>query len=104
MTYSGIALLEKIKKDGLEDETDIEVLFDGVKLFKIQYINEELYWKPDTFKASMLYDDDYTFRIKNKIKKIETLSIGDIHENFNSMKKIASVLNEVIDKINDMED
>lgn len=108
MEYSGIALLEHIKKDYIEDGTIIEVFIDDVwmakhKLFEINYIDGELYWQPNTFKASMLYNDCYTFKEKTQIEKIKNLKIGDIHENFISLKKIASTLNEVIDKINEME-
>lgn len=100
MEYSGIALLESIKKFEVKDGTTFGVIFaDGVtqeELFEINYIDGELYWKPNTFKVSMLYDDYYTFKKKNNLNGFDNMFI--------LKKELRNLRNAIIDCFKQIDD
>ncbi len=105
MEYSGIALLESIKKFEVKDGTTFEVIFDdGVtkgKLFEIDYIEGELYWKPNTFKVSMLYNDYYTFKKKNNLTGFDNMYIfkKELHNLRNALIDGFKTIDDALEEI-----
>lgn len=78
----GIKLLQKIKNNELKFNQKINVYFDNTLTGTLDleavltYKGDEVLWSENTFRFSMLYDDNYLFEIVGD-KKIEKLKIKD---------------------------
>lgn len=115
---SGEELIEKLRYDFVPDGAIIQVIngWDSTRIIEceLEFKDGELYWQPNTFRMSMLYDSEYTFEIieprkKNekpaKIKiddqdRIQATSTGNFCYKLTQKEKIIiKKLNEVIDYV-----
>lgn len=122
---NGIELLKKIKNNELKLNQKINVYYDNKDVAYdlvaiLTYKGNEVIWSENTFRFSMLYDDNYLFEIiedKSIIEKINggIITSRAVYTNFNDVFKdmsksyetiddIIIKLNEVIDYINRRED
>lgn len=116
----GIKLLQKIKNNELKFNQKINVYFDNTLTGTLDleavltYKGDEVLWSENTFRFSMLYDDNYLFEIVGD-KKIEKLKIKDDKligkwENGSDynytlsapQNVIANKINELIDVVNEL--
>ena len=118
---NGIELLKKIKNNELKLNQKINVYYDNKDVAYdlvaiLTYKGKEVIWTENTFRFSMLYDDNYLFEIiedKSIIEKINggIITSRAVYTNFNDVFKdmsksyetiddIIIKLNEVIDYIN----
>lgn len=116
----GIKLLQKIKNNELKFNQKINVYFDNTLTGTLDleavltYRGDEVLWSENTFRFSMLYDDNYLFEIVGD-KKIEKLKIKDDKligkwENGSDynytlsapQNVIANKINELIDVVNEL--
>ena len=109
---TGIELLQMIKNNEVEEGTEIDVLrvneesccFDVV--VKLKYINNGLLWPPGTFRSSMLWDNDYLFKIvesKGTPHKIEKINfVDEFSDSYydTCLIKTKDKINELIDAVN----
>lgn len=119
---NGIELLKKIKNSELKLNQKINVYYDNKDVAYdlvaiLTYKGNELIWSENTFRFSMLYDDNYLFEIIEDKSIIEKLNIENdspthfyIRNEYGTKcsltkhsKIIADKLNEVIDYINKKE-
>ena len=118
---SGKELIALLEAGEVLDESIIKVfyedpIFDNVKyLYELNYRNDELYWEPNTFRMSTLYNESYFFQIIkpkedtiiDKIEidnfdRIQAPSTGNYVYKLTMKEKILlKKLNEVIDYINE---
>ena len=116
---NGIELLKKIKNNELKLNQKINVYYDNKDVAYdlvaiLTYKGDEVIWSENTFRFSMLYDDNYLFEIIEDKSIIEKLKINEIPNEWNlelftagvnlHMNLIVNKLNEVIDYINRRED
>ena len=120
---SGIELLQKIKNGELKLNTKISVYYDDLitdtldLVAKLTYKGNEVIWTENTFRFSMLYDDNYLFEIiEEKIiqenisrlsyQQIETYQLdnndilGFIKTLNEQLTKHGRKINEIVDYIN----
>ena len=116
----GEELIAALRYDYIENESIIKVYYDnhiGYPVLKCEltYRDGELYWQPNTFKASMLFDECYSFEITDpkeegkisKIKideldRIQAPSTGNyVYKLTQKEKIIIKKINEVIDYVKD---
>ena len=119
---NGIELLKKIKNNELKLNQKINVYYDNKDVAYdlvaiLTYKGKEVIWTENTFRFSMLYDDNYLFEIIEDKSIIEKLNIENdsptqfyIRNEYGTKcsltkhsKIITDKLNEVIDYINRME-
>lgn len=117
---NGIELLQKIKNNELKFNQKINVYFDNTLTATLDleavliYRGDEVLWSENTFRFSMLYDDNYLFEIVGD-KKIEKLKIKDDKligkwengRDYNytlsaQQNVIANKINELIDVVNEL--
>ena len=117
---NGIELLQKIKNNELKFNQKINVYFDNTLTATLDleavliYRGDEVLWSENTFRFSMLYDDNYLFEIVED-KKIEKLKIKDdkLIEKWENgsdynytlsapQNVIANKINELIDVVNEL--
>lgn len=116
---NGIELLKKIKNNELKLNQKINVYYDNKDVAYdlvaiLTYKGNEVIWTENTFRFSMLYDDNYLFEIVGD-KKIEKLKIKDDKligkwENGSDynytlsapQNVIANKINELIDVVNEL--
>ena len=118
--FDGIKLLQKIKNNELKFNQKINVYFDNTLTGTLDleavltYRGDEVLWSENTFRFSMLYDDNYLFEIVGD-KKIEKLKIKDDKligkwengRDYNytlsaPQNVIANKINELIDVVNEL--
>ena len=118
--FDGIKLLQKIKNNELKFNQKINVYFDNTLTATLDleavliYRGDEVLWSENTFRFSMLYDDNYLFEIVED-KKIEKLKIKDdkLIEKWENgsdynytlsapQNVIANKINELIDVVNEL--
>lgn len=116
----GEELIRVLREDYVEDGTIINVYYDNhigypIRECSLTFRDGELYWQPNTFKASMLFDGCYSFEmvepeeegILSKIKideldRIQAPSTGNyVYKLTQKEKIIIKKLNEVIDYVNE---
>lgn len=91
---NGIELLIKIKQNKIKDKSIITVEKDNKYLFMMLYIDSEIKWLKNTFKLSMLIDDNYTFNIMGEV--------NDVLEAVNKIvDNIPDIKTELIQEIKD---
>lgn len=107
---NGIKLLQKIKNNELKFNQKINVYFDNTLTGTLDleavltYKGDEVIWSENTFRFSMLYDDNYLFEIiedKSIIEKISRLSyqqIGTYQLDNNDILGFIKALNEQFTK------
>ena len=104
----GIKLLQKIKNNELKFNQKINVYFDNTLTGTLDleavltYRGDEVLWSENTFRFSMLYNDNYLFEIVED-KKIEKLSRCSWQENGVTIQKMVSI-DAVFDKVNELID
>ena len=104
----GIKLLQKIKNNELKFNQKINVYFDNTLTGTLDleavltYRGDEVLWSENTFRFSMLYDDNYLFEIIED-KKIEKLSRCSWQENGVTIQEMVSI-DAVFDKVNELID
>ncbi len=59
---TGLDFLKEIKLGNVPDKTVILVKAAD-KSFYMEYVNNDIIWKPNTFKLTMLCDDNISFEI-----------------------------------------
>ena len=124
---NGIELLQKIKNRELKLNAKISVYYDNLitdtldLVAKLTYKGNEVIWPENTFRFSMLYDDNYLFEIieekiiQENISRLSYQQIGTYQLDNNDilgfikalneqLTKHGRKLNEVIDYINRRED
>ena len=88
-------------------EAKFKVFHNGNYVTDIFWDGENFNWDSGTFTSGAFFDPLYNFYLIEEDKQIEKLiepiTLGDIHENLISINKIASKVNELIDKVNNME-
>ena len=112
---NGIELLKKIKNNELKFNQKINVYFDNTLTGTLDleavltYRGDEVLWSENTFRFSMLYDDNYLFEIveyKPIIEKInldrEPLKGKEVPRAIDYL--LEGRINEIIDYINRKED
>ena len=118
--FDGIKLLQKIKNNELKFNQKINVYFDNTLTGTLDleavliYRGDEVLWSENTFRFSMLYDDNYLFEIVGD-KKIEKLKIKDDKligkwkngRDYNytlsaQQNVITNKINELIDVVNEL--
>ena len=105
---NGIELLKKIKNNELKFNQKINVYFDNILTGTLDleavltYRGDEVLWSENTFRFSMLYDDNYLFEIVGD-KKIEKLSRCSWQENGVTIQEMVSI-DAVFDKVNELID
>ena len=105
---NGIELLKKIKNNELKFNQKINVYFDNTLTGTLDleavltYRGDEVLWSENTFRFSMLYDDNYLFEIVGD-KKIEKLSRCSWQENGVTIQKMVDI-DKVFDKVNELID
>lgn len=106
---NGIELLKKIKNNELKLNQKINVYFDNKDVAYdlvaiLTYKGKEVIWTENTFRFSMLYDDNYLFEIieeKSIIENISRLSyqqIGTYQLDNNDILGFIKALNEQFTK------
>ena len=111
----GIKLLQKIKNNELKFNQKINVYFDNTLTGTLDleavliYRGDEVLWSENTFRFSMLYDDNYLFEIvedKPIIEKIEIKKYNFHNDNHSKLLKnqeqLSNKLNELIDVVNEL--
>lgn len=104
----GIKLLQKIKNNELKFNQKINVYFDNILTGTLDleavltYRGDEVLWSENTFRFSMLYNDNYLFEIVED-KKIEKLSRCSWQENGVTIQEMVSI-DAVFDKVNELID
>ena len=123
---SGIELLKKIKNNELKLNQKINVYYDNKDVAYdlvaiLTYKGNEVIWTENTFRFSMLYDDNYLFEIieektiQENISRLSYQQIGTYQLDNNDtlgfikalneqLTKHGRKINEVIDYINRKED
>lgn len=102
---NGIELLKKIKNNELKLNQKINVYYDNKDVAYdlvaiLTYKGKEVIWTENTFRFSMLYDDNYLFEIieeKSIIENISRLSyqqIGTYQLDNNDILGFIKALNE----------
>lgn len=71
MKVNGIELLQMIKDGKIKENTKINVFKNDVYITQIDYINNNIQWKPGKFIMSMVYDDTVYFEIPTEIEELE---------------------------------
>lgn len=104
---NGIELLKKIKNNELKLNQKINVYYDNKDVAYdlvaiLTYKGKEVIWTENTFRFSMLYDDNYLFEIIED-KKIEKLSRCSWQENGVTIQEMVSI-DAVFDKVNELID
>lgn len=92
---NGIELLYRIKEKELKDKTIIAVYHKDKFIFNMIYIDNEIKWNKNTFKLSMLIDDDFNFEILGEIK--EVLKAIEL-----IISEVPNVYDDVIQEIKDI--
>lgn len=101
---NGIKLLQKIKNNELKFNQKINVYFDNTLTGTLDleavltYRGDEVLWSENTFRFSMLYDDNYLFEIVED-KKIEKLNRHSIDEIFDKVNELIDVVNELRNEV-----
>lgn len=107
---NGIELLKKIKNNELKLNQKINVYYDNKDVSYdlvaiLTYKGNEVIWSENTFRFSMLYDDNYLFEIiedKSIIEKIDLKQV--IRDSCITMSAanviIQNKINEIIEKLN----
>lgn len=67
---NGIELLYRIKENELKDKTIIAVYHKDKFIFNMIYIDNQIKWNKNTFRLSMLIDDDFNFEILGEVKEV----------------------------------
>ena len=119
---TGIELLQMIKEEMFEDGTEINV-FKEVKnrccelITVIMFVDNELKWSPGTFRSSMLWNNEFYFKIAeskiipDKVEKLSYQQLGtyqlDNNDNLSfvislneQLSNHARKINELIDVVN----
>ena len=110
--FDGIKLLQKIKNNELKFNQKINVYFDNTLTGTLDleavltYRGDEVLWSENTFRFSMLYDDNYLFEIEPIIEKIEIKKYNFHNDNHSKLLKnqeqLSNKLNELIDVVNEL--
>lgn len=107
---NGIELLKKIKNNELKFNQKINVYFDNTLTGTLDleavltYRGDEVLWNENTFKFSMLYDDNYLFEIieektiQENISRLSYQQIGTYQLDNNDILGFIKTLNEQLTK------
>lgn len=111
---NGIELLKKIKNNELKLNQKINVYYDNKDVAYdlvaiLTYKGKEVIWTENTFRFSMLYDDNYLFEIIEDKPIIEKLNLDRESLKGKEIPRAIDYLlegriNEIIDHINRKED
>ena len=107
---NGIELLQKIKNGELKLNTKISVYYDDLitdtldLVAELTYKGNEVIWTENTFRFSMLYDDNYLFQIveektiQENISRLSYQQIGTYQLDNNDILGFIKALNEQLTK------
>ena len=106
---NGIELLKKIKNNELKLNQKINVYYDNKDVAYdlvaiLTYKGNEVIWSENTFRFSMLYDDNYLFEIieektiQENISKLSYQQIGTYQLDNNDILGFIKALNEQFTK------
>lgn len=107
---NGIELLQKIKNGELKLNTKISVYYDDLitdtldLVAELTYKGNEVIWTENTFRFSMLYDDNYLFEIieekiiQENISRLSYQQIGTYQLDNNDILGFIKTLNEQLTK------
>lgn len=112
--FNGIELLEKIRSNEIEMNTNINVYYDDVFRTTLVFDGYDLNWKAGEFKVAYFYDGLCHFEIEEE-KEIEKFAMMyPINEGFNSeigglvsiyntnFAKLKTTIDELIDVVNEI--
>lgn len=106
----GIELLKKIKNNELKFNQKINVYFDNILTGTLDlkavltYRGDEVLWSENTFRFSMLYDDNFLFEIveektiQKNISRLSYQQIGTYQLDNNDILGFIKALNEQFTK------